>query len=171
MTEIDRALTDPAFFVDNDPHPLWAELRRKDPVHWTQGLVRPFWSITRYDDIVAAFAEPTLFSSEKGVLTVPSSPEMEQITPEMMGAGQMMIMTDPTLHTAMRRAFNRLFLPRAVGKYASPGAASAISWSMSRRGCRWPLSARSWASRARTGPTCSNGGTCRSASRTRSTRS
>ncbi|HZP46084.1 MAG TPA: cytochrome P450 [Candidatus Binataceae bacterium] len=123
MTEIDRALTDPAFFVDNDPHPLWAELRRKDPVHWTQGLVRPFWSITRYDDIVAAFAEPTLFSSEKGVLTVPSSPEMEQITPEMMGAGQMMIMTDPPLHTAMRRAFNRLFLPRAVGKYASPGAA------------------------------------------------
>ncbi|HKV53084.1 MAG TPA: cytochrome P450 [Candidatus Binataceae bacterium] len=48
---------------------------------------------------------------------------MEQITPEMMGAGQMMIMTDPPLHTAMRRAFNRLFLPRAIGKYASPGVA------------------------------------------------
>jgi cytochrome P450 len=39
----------------------------------------------------------------------------------MMGAGQMMIMTDPPLHGAMRRAFNRLFLPRAVGVYDDPG--------------------------------------------------
>ena len=46
---------------------------------------------------------------------------MEQLTPEMMGAGQMMIMTDPPLHGAMRRAFNRLFLPRPVSKYESPG--------------------------------------------------
>jgi len=35
----------------------------------------------------------------------------------------MMIMTDPPLHGAMRRAFNRLFLPRPVGKYATPGEA------------------------------------------------
>jgi cytochrome P450 len=49
--DIDRALTDPGFFVDNDPHPLWQQLRREDPVHWTEGLVRPFWSVTRYDDI------------------------------------------------------------------------------------------------------------------------
>jgi cytochrome P450 len=48
---------------------------------------------------------------------------MEQLTPEMTGAGQMMIMTDPPLHVAMRRAFNRLFLPRAVGRYDSPGTA------------------------------------------------
>lgn len=120
--DIDRILTDPGFFVDNDPHPIWSQLRREDPVHWTTGLISPFWSITRYDDIVAVFAEPNLFSSEHG-LVLPSSPEMEQITPEMTGAGQMMIMTDPPLHTAMRRAFNRLFLPRAVGKYASPGVA------------------------------------------------
>ena len=118
--DIDRALTDPGFFVDNDPHPLWQQLRREDPIHWTAGLVRPFWSVTRYDDIVAAFSEPNLFSSMRGLI-IPSSPEMEQLTPEMMGAGQMMIMTDPPLHGAMRRAFNRLFLPRPVGKYESPG--------------------------------------------------
>lgn len=120
--DIDRALTDPGFFVDNDPHPLWRQLRREDPVHWTEGLVRPFWSLTRYDDIVAAFSEPNLFSSARG-LVVPSSPEMEMLTPEVMGAGQMMIMTDPPLHGAMRRAFNRLFLPRPVGRYESPGEA------------------------------------------------
>lgn len=118
--DIDCALTDPRFFVDQDPHPLWQQLRREDPVHWTEGLVRGFWSVTRYDDIIAVFREPNLFTSTRG-LVLPSSPEMEQVTPEMIGAGQMMIMTDPPLHTAMRRAFNRLFLPRAVGMYDDPG--------------------------------------------------
>jgi cytochrome P450 len=117
---IDQALTDPGFFVDNDPHPIWRQLRRDDPIHWTQGRVSPFWSLTRYDDIVAVFSEPNLFTSTRGLI-VPSSPEMEQLTPEMQGAGQMMIMTDPPLHAAMRRAFNRLFLPRPVGKYETSG--------------------------------------------------
>ncbi len=106
--------------MNNDPHPLWQQLRREDPVHWTQGLVRGFWSLTRYDDMVAVFSEPNLFTSTRGLI-VPSSREMEQLTPETMGAGQMMIMTDPPLHVAMRRAFNRLFLPRPVGRYESPG--------------------------------------------------
>jgi cytochrome P450 len=120
--DIDRALTDPGFFANHDPHPVWQQLRREDPIHWTQGLVRPFWSVTRYDNIVAAFSEPSVFTSTRGLI-VPSSPEMEQLTPEMMGAGQTMIMTDPPVHGAMRRAFNRLFLPRPVGRYETPGEA------------------------------------------------
>jgi cytochrome P450 len=118
--DIDRALTDPGFFVTHDPHPVWQQLRREDPVHWTSGLVRGFWSVTRYDDIVAVFSEPNLFTSTRGLI-LPSSPEMEQMTPEMIGSGQMMIMTDPPLHGAMRRAFNRLFLPRAVGRFEGGG--------------------------------------------------
>jgi cytochrome P450 len=118
--EIDRALTDPGFFVDQDPHPIWRQLRSEDPVHWTEGLISPFWSVTRYDDIVSVFGDPVRFSSQRGLI-LPSSPEMEQLTPEMMGAGQMMIMTDPPLHAVMRRGFNRLFLPRSVGQYESPG--------------------------------------------------
>jgi cytochrome P450 len=54
--EIDNALTDPGFFVDNNPHPLWQQLRHEEPVHWTEGLVQPFWSVTRYDDIVTVFS-------------------------------------------------------------------------------------------------------------------
>jgi cytochrome P450 len=120
--DIDAALTDPAFFSDHDPHPVWRQLRREDPVHLTEGLVRPFWSITRYEDIVAVFSDPAVFTSTRGLI-VPSSPEMEQFTPEMMGAGQAMIMTDPPLHGAMRRGFNRLFLPRPIGRYESLGEA------------------------------------------------
>jgi cytochrome P450 len=121
--EIDRSLTDPGFFVDHDPHPLWRQLRREDPVHWTDGLLsHGFWSLTRYDDIIEVFSHPLLFTSTK-TLVIPATREMEALTPEAMGAGQMMIMTDPPLHGAMRRAFNRLFLPRPVGKYATPGEA------------------------------------------------
>jgi len=119
--EIDKALNDPVFFVDHDPHPLWQQLRRDDPIHWTEGSGRPFWSITRYEDIVAVVSEPTVFSSEH-LLAIPSSPEMEQVTPAMLGCGEMMLLTDPPLHGAMRRAFNRLMLPRAVGRFEIPGA-------------------------------------------------
>jgi cytochrome P450 len=117
---IDAALSDPGFFVDHDPHPLWKELRENDPIHWTEGLGKPFWSATRYDDIIAVVSKPTLFSSAY-LIGLPSSPEMEQVTPEMLGSGEMMLMTDPPLHGAMRRAFNRLMLPRAVGRFEAPG--------------------------------------------------
>ena len=119
-SEIDRALNDPGFFVDHDPHPLWQQLRREDPIHWTEGGTRGFWSITRYDDIIAVVSEPLLFSSAH-LISLPSSPEMEHLTPEVLGSGQMMLMTDPPLHGAMRRAFNRLMLPRAVGRFEVPG--------------------------------------------------
>ena len=117
---IDAALSDPGFFVEHDPHPLWKELRENDPVHWTEGSGKPFWSITRYDDIISVVSEPKVFSSAY-LIGLPSSPEMEQVTPQMLGAGEMMLMTDPPLHGAMRRAFNRLMLPRAIGRFEAPG--------------------------------------------------
>jgi cytochrome P450 len=120
FSEIDAALSDPGFFIDHDPHPLWRQLRNEDPVHWTEAPVRGFWSITRYDDIIKVVSEPSIFSSAQ-LISVPSSPEMEQLTPEMLGSGEMMLMTDPPLHAAMRRAFNRLMLPRAIGRFEVPG--------------------------------------------------
>jgi cytochrome P450 len=92
----------------------------EDPIHWTEGSIRGFWSVTRCDDIIAVVSEPALFSSAY-LISVPSSPELEELTPEMLGSGEMMLMTDPPLHGAMRRAFNRLMLPRAVGRFEGPG--------------------------------------------------
>ena len=117
---IDKSLSDPGFYVDHDPHPLWRQLRQEDPVHWTEDSVRGFWSITRYDDIIAVVSEPAIFTSAQ-LISVPTTPEMEQLTPEMLGSGEMMLMTDPPLHGAMRRAFNRLMLPRAIGRFEVPG--------------------------------------------------
>jgi cytochrome P450 len=117
---IDAALRDPEFFVDHDPHPLWQELREKDPIHWTEDSRKGFWSVTRYDDIVDVVSKPTLFSSAY-MFALPSSPDLEQLTPAMLGSGESLLMTDPPLHAVMRRAFNRLMLPRAVGRFEAPG--------------------------------------------------
>jgi cytochrome P450 len=119
-SDIDKALSDPGFFVDNDPHPLWRQLRAEDPVHWTEDLLKGFWSITRYDDVIAVTSAPSVFTSAQ-LISVPTTPELEQLTPEMLGSGEMMLMTDPPLHAAMRRAFNRLMLPRAIGRFEVPG--------------------------------------------------
>jgi cytochrome P450 len=118
--EIDKSLSDPGFFVEHDPHPLWHQLRKEDPVHWTEDLLKGFWSITRYEDIIAVVSEPATFTSAQ-LISVPTTPELEQITPEMLGSGEMMLMTDPPMHGAMRRAFNRLMLPRAMSRFEIPG--------------------------------------------------
>ena len=118
--DIDKALSDPGFFVDHDPHPLWRQLRKEDPIHWTEDLLKGFWSITRYHDIVAVVSAPALFTSAQ-LISVPTTPELDHLTPEMLGSGEMMLMTDPPLHGAMRRAFNRLMLPRAIGRFEVPG--------------------------------------------------
>lgn len=52
---IDNAIVDPATY--GDPvryHDLFAQLRREDPVHWTEPSdFRPFWAVTRHADIMA----------------------------------------------------------------------------------------------------------------------
>lgn len=39
-----------------DPYPLFAELRKKDPVHWCEPLNT--WLAFRYDDTMAALKDP-----------------------------------------------------------------------------------------------------------------
>lgn len=122
MDDLDRQLTDPDFFRSGDPHAVLKRLRAEDPVHWTQGAPgRGFWSVTRYADVAAIVADPRTFSSQAAGIVLPSSPQMEQITPQAMGCGESMIMTDPPRHIAMRKAFNRIFLPRAVAALEASG--------------------------------------------------
>jgi len=124
MDDLDHQLTDPGFFATGDSHALLRRLRAEDPVHWTEGaLSRGFWSVTKYADVLAVAIDPRTFSSQRGGIVLPSSPEMEQITPQAMGCGESMIMTDPARHIVMRKAFNRMFLPRAVAVHEASGRA------------------------------------------------
>lgn len=53
---LDNALVDPAVHADEERiHQIFADLRAHDPVRWTEPEgYRPFWSLTRHADIMAA---------------------------------------------------------------------------------------------------------------------
>lgn len=108
----DVRLTDPDLFVQGVPHDIFRLLRREAPVHWSEGKRFPgFWSITRYDDIIALSRDPMTFISGKGVAmhTNPDDPV------QAASLGKMMIVTDPPRHVRLRRLVNKGFTPRMVG--------------------------------------------------------
>ena len=58
---------DPAsvqYFADGVELPYFERLRRDDPVHYAVSPCGPYWSITRYKDIMRVDTNPALFSSE-----------------------------------------------------------------------------------------------------------
>jgi len=55
-------LKDPDVFSEGIPHEAFARLRREAPVAWNPEVdSRGFWSVTRYDDIVAVSKNPKFF--------------------------------------------------------------------------------------------------------------
>ncbi len=158
MEAIDDHLTDPTWFAANDPlHPLWKRLRAADPVHWTEGrLPFGFWSLTKYEDMLAVLRDAITFSSERGEGNVlPTSAEINLIDRRAAGFGEMVVSTDPPRHGPMRRALTRVFVRSAIKRFESRGRelagrlsmrwrpwGSAISSMISRSRCRCALSAR-----------------------------
>jgi len=81
-------------FVD-DPYPTYAALRERSPVH---AIGPGSWLLTRYDDVLTAYREPTL-SSDKRREFAPKfgdSPLFEHHTSSL-------VFNDPPLHTRVRR--------------------------------------------------------------------
>jgi cytochrome P450 len=112
MLTIDQIdLADVDFFVSGDIHAAFRTLREQDPVHWQERQPgRGFWSLTRYDDVLAAYRDPAALSSERGVTLFFGKPP----PPEQSGFGKMMITTDPPRHAKMRQIVSRRFTPHAV---------------------------------------------------------
>ena len=58
----------PALFRDDTIWPLFERLRKEDPVHYTaESDYGPYWSITKYNDIVAVDTNHQVFSSEPAI--------------------------------------------------------------------------------------------------------
>lgn len=103
-------LTDLDFFVNRDIHEAFRVLRREDPVHWQEKQPgRGFWSLTKYDDILAVYRDPLGFSSAQGVTLYFGEASQGQ-----SGLREMMITTDPPRHPKMRQVVSRRFTPHAV---------------------------------------------------------
>jgi cholest-4-en-3-one 26-monooxygenase len=90
------------------PHAAWKRLRAEAPVHFvdrTHG--RPFWAITRHDDITRISRDPQHFLNAPR-LTVGSDQAELPV--------RMLLNMDPPEHRTYRSLINKRFTPRALAR-------------------------------------------------------
>ncbi len=94
---------DPYRFRDNTMWPVFERLRREDPVHYTaEHEFGPYWSVTRYNDIMTVDTSHQVFSSEGGI-TIANQREDFPLP--------MFIAMDPPKHDAQRKAVSPIVAP------------------------------------------------------------
>jgi cytochrome P450 len=95
LTSLD--VSEPERFRMNAHGAYFARLRREAPVHYcSASRYGPYWSITRYDDIVAVETYHRIFSSNGNVIIGDVPPEFD--------SAQAFITADPPVHTRERQA-------------------------------------------------------------------
>ena len=74
-TEADRTpladfdVSRPELYREDTWRPWFARLRRDAPVHYCRdSIYGPYWSITRYDDVMHVELDPETFSSARGIV-------------------------------------------------------------------------------------------------------
>ena len=99
-------VSDPRLYQDDIWRPLFARLRREDPVHYCEASpFGPYWSVTRYDDIFAVELDHENYSSssELGGIQLADQPKGQE-----RGS---FIRMDPPRHTAQRRTVAPIVAP------------------------------------------------------------
>jgi cytochrome P450 len=105
-------VSDPRIYQDDTWRPLFARLRRDDPVHYCEASAYgPYWSVTRYDDIFAVELDHETYSSasELGGIQV-ADPPRGQERPNF-------IRMDPPAHTAQRRTVAPIVAPSNLANF------------------------------------------------------
>jgi cytochrome P450 len=100
-------VSDPQIYQDDSWDPLFARLRDEDPVHWcAESAYGPYWSVTRYKDIMQVEVNHAVFSSaaELGGIQVEDQPK-EMDRPSF-------IRMDPPGHTKQRKVVAPMVAPR-----------------------------------------------------------
>jgi len=111
-TLADIDLTDLERWAVGTPYDWFAVLRREAPVFWQDERDgRGFWSLTRYDDVVATSKDYETFSNARG------GSSLMDLTPEQIEARMSMLDADPPYHTRLRSIVNKAFTPRAISAY------------------------------------------------------
>jgi cytochrome P450 len=96
----------PSLFRDNALWPYFERLRKEDPVHYTaESFFGPYWSITRYNDIIAVDTNHHVFSSDSlyGGITIGGEPDPD--------GGSMFIAMDPPKHDVQRKTVSPAVSP------------------------------------------------------------
>ncbi|HYD88718.1 MAG TPA: cytochrome P450 [Vitreimonas sp.] len=90
-------------FRDNKFWPFFERLRKEDPVHYCpDSLNGPYWSITKYNDIMAVDTDHQRFSSEPSIVLF--DPEEDFPLP-------MFIAMDPPKHDVQRKTVSPIVAP------------------------------------------------------------
>lgn len=105
-------------FQDGTVHDLFTRLRAEAPVHFTPtSEFGPYWSITRYKDIVEIEALPLRYSSEmeRGGISLVDA-DFIQREPDESQKVEMFIAMDPPRHTEKRRVVAPAFTPSEIAR-------------------------------------------------------
>jgi cytochrome P450 len=104
--------------LTEDPYAYFAGLRATDPVHWAEA--NKAWLLTRYDDVVAAYADPRLSSDRvRPLLGVLPEQRRAEYGPMLETIGHWMVVTDPPAHTRLRKLANHAFRQQRVNAMGS----------------------------------------------------
>lgn len=115
---LDNAIADHKTYGNVDlQHRLFAGLRRDDPVHWTEpDGYRPFWTITKYADIVEIERQADRFINAPRTKLL--STEFESKVREAMNGKPMLVRALPQMdnpdHTKYQKLTHAWFQPRHI---------------------------------------------------------
>jgi cytochrome P450 len=101
--------------------PYFERLRREDPVHFTpESEYGPYWSITRWDDIMAVDTDHEAFSSAEGIAlpNLEALAERDKVLGERRRGGSGFISMDPPDHGPRRKAVSPTLAPGNLAKMA-----------------------------------------------------
>ncbi len=107
-------LSEPELFRSDTVWPYFERLRREAPIHYRKdGRQGSFWSITKYNDIMAVDTNHAVFSSESslgGITMADAPPQMRR---------PMFIAMDPPKHDEQRKAVSPIVAPGNLAKLES----------------------------------------------------
>jgi cytochrome P450 len=102
----------PALFQNHTMWPYFARLRRDAPVHYSTSspLFGPYWSVTKYKDIMAVEVNHKVFSSDSGYggITIRDRPKDLRLP--------MFIAMDPPRHDEQRKVVQPIVAPGNLAK-------------------------------------------------------
>jgi cytochrome P450 len=109
LDKIDPAVQDR--FVTNTIWPFFERLRREDPVHYTaESEFGPYWSVTKFDDIVTVETNHQAFSSQKSISIFDQQNEDFQLP--------MFIAMDPPKHDLQRKVITPIVSSENLANFA-----------------------------------------------------
>ena len=116
-SDLDTArVIDRELWKDGPPHELFAQIRGRCPVHWTNDIEEfpeepGYWSVTRWEDIHTVSRDWKTYSSELGGVTAVTEP----FPIELMRA--MFIGMDPPKHDRLKMLFQAGFTPKRIAAH------------------------------------------------------